>query len=57
MHAGSAFSKKSALGYRGQISGLSQNKMAARRERFSREQIIEQVSVESVEIESKKMKA
>ena len=45
------FSKKSALGYRGQISGLSQNKMAARRERFSREQIIEQVSVESVEIE------
>ena len=51
MHAGSAFSKKSALSYRGQISGLSQNKMAARRERFSREQIIEQVSVESVEIE------
>ena len=51
MHAGSAFSKKSALSYRGQISGLSQNKMEARRERFSREQIIEQVSVESVEIE------
>ena len=40
-HAGSAVSKKSSFGYRGHT------KMAARRQHFSREEVIEQVLVES----------
>ena len=50
-HAGSAVSKKLSFSYRGQTSGLTQNKMATKRESFSREQVIEKVSVESVKIE------
>ena len=46
-HAGSAISKKLSFRSRGQTSGLIQNKMAARRACFSREQ----VSVESAEVE------
>ena len=41
----------SSFAYRDHTSGLAQNKMAARRERFTREFVIEQVCVESAEIE------
>ena len=40
-HAGSAVSKKSSFSYRGHTSGLTK-KMAARRQHFSRKEVIEQ---------------
>ena len=49
-HAGSAVSKKSSFSYRGHTSGLTK-KMAARRQHFYSEEVIERVLVESVETE------
>lgn len=41
----------SSFTYRNHTSGLTQNKMAARRERFTREFVVKQVCAESAEIE------